>query len=472
MPNLLATLNTAAQTLRTFDRALAVTQNNVQNSQTPGYAKQRQTFDSLAFDPPNGLLGGVKAGPISNSRDRFAEQLVHRLQGSYGFDKAKAQGLQPVDGVFNLQAGNGIAAQLQQLSASFSAWSVSPNSQPSRQTVIDQASGFAGALRDTFHRIQQEAASTERRVRATVTEVNHLASLVRDYNVAVRRTGASDAGSEAALYETLEKLSFLLPVTPLYQQDGSVTLLTSGESPLVIGEDAFPLSVETSTHSVAFPDGLSTLQLIDGQGNAITAALEGGELGGLLDLRNRVFPSLIGGGDRQGSLNRFAQSLADKMNGLLTAGQTADGSPGSPLFTYEAARPAAIAGTIAVALSDASGLAAISSGPPVVANGVASSLALLAASPDPANQIDGQSYETFFANLAAGIGREVNRAAGGEERGAMLAAQARTLRGEISGVSLDEEAAQLLALQRSYEAAARMVTVVDELTQTILNMVR
>ena len=50
----------------------------------------------------------------------------------------------------------------------------------------------------------------------------------------------------------------------------------------------------------------------------------------------------------------------------------------------------------------------------------------------------------------------------------LSALQAR--RDSISGVSLDEEAANLIRYQRSYQAGARMITVADELLQTILNL--
>jgi flagellar hook-associated protein 1 FlgK len=51
-----------------------------------------------------------------------------------------------------------------------------------------------------------------------------------------------------------------------------------------------------------------------------------------------------------------------------------------------------------------------------------------------------------------------------------LVAQAKTLRQQLSGVSLDEEAIHLVQLQRSYQAASRIVSVVDQLAQSILNI--
>jgi flagellar hook-associated protein FlgK len=60
MGNLFSALGTAGESLKAFETGLNVTQNNVTNANTPGYADQVPVFDSLSFQPHNGLLGGVQ----------------------------------------------------------------------------------------------------------------------------------------------------------------------------------------------------------------------------------------------------------------------------------------------------------------------------------------------------------------------------------------------------------------------------
>jgi flagellar hook-associated protein 1 FlgK len=48
--------------------------------------------------------------------------------------------------------------------------------------------------------------------------------------------------------------------------------------------------------------------------------------------------------------------------------------------------------------------------------------------------------------------------------------QLQNQRNSVSGVSLDEEAANLVQFQRAYQAAARIVNVIDTLTQTAINL--
>lgn len=478
MANLFATLNNASQALRAYDRALSVTQNNVQNAQTPGYARQRLNFLALPFEPAGGLLGGVRPGAMETARDRYAESAVQSALSSLGYFTAQANGLSQLDGLLNLQAGNSIPGALGELFQSFSAWSVNPNSTLARQTVLSAAGQLAGAFQQTVAGVERQGLDAQRQAGDIVAKINSLSAEISQYNARIRNTQNPDAGVDANLHQTLDALSELVNFTALYQEDGSVSVLLGGQVALVVGEHSYAISTSVSFPSgnaPSLPDGTPPLRIIGPDGSDITSIAASGSLGGALDVRNRVVPGLLGDGNQPGSLNQLAQSLADRVNALLQSGQTSSGPPpvnGLPLFRYDTAHPTNVARSLAVENLAAQDLAAISPGPPYVSNGIALALAGLQNSQDPADQVNGQSYLDFYASLAAGVGREAQKAGESRADHDLFAAQARLLRQEISGVSLDEEATHLIELQRSYEAAARMVTVVDELTKTVIDMLR
>ncbi|MEJ7607204.1 MAG: flagellar basal body protein [Bryobacteraceae bacterium] len=62
MSNLLASLRTSSGALDALQQSVAVSQNNVTNASTPGYARQRLRMTALEFAPSQGFMGGVKAG--------------------------------------------------------------------------------------------------------------------------------------------------------------------------------------------------------------------------------------------------------------------------------------------------------------------------------------------------------------------------------------------------------------------------
>lgn len=478
MSNLFATMNNTAQALRTYDRALSVVQNNIQNAQTPGYARQRQSFVALPFQPAAGLLGGVKAGIVESGRDRYAEASVQNSLSSLGYYSFQAGSLAEIDQLLSLQNQNGIPEALGRMFQSFSAWSVNPNSTLARQTVIAAAGNAASAFRQTAASLDQKAQQTQLQARDFVAQINSLASAVSGYNAYVRAHAEPDASADANVHQALDALSELANFTTIAQPDGTISVLLGGQTALVVGENTYPISMDVSFGSgapPALPDGMPPMRIRSADGTEITGAITGGTLGAALDLRNRIIPHFLGDGNQSGVLNQLAGGLAGRVNSLLQAGQASSGPPaiaGQALFGFDSSSPSTIAKSLHVEALDPSALAAISPGPPYQSNGTALALAALQNSHDPADQIDGMSFLDFYAHLAAGIGSETQRAQNNKADHELYAAQARSLRQEMSGVSLDEEAVQLMELQRSYEATARLVTVVDELTQTVLNMLR
>jgi flagellar hook-associated protein 1 FlgK len=197
-------------------------------------------------------------------------------------------------------------------------------------------------------------------------------------------------------------------------------------------------------------------------------------LGALLNLTNTVIPSIIGNGAQQGSLNVMAQQFADRVNTLLTSGNISDGPPPVPgvaLFTYDAANPTNTAASLAVdpTVTPAQ-LAAISTGPPEVANGIPLALAALSTPVQAADKIDGVSYTQYFGQIAGDVGGLLSTATNEQGVQQSLVSQAQSLQQQYEGVSLDEEATILMQFQRAYDASSRFITVLDNLTQDAVNM--
>jgi flagellar hook-associated protein 1 FlgK len=106
------------------------------------------------------------------------------------------------------------------------------------------------------------------------------------------------------------------------------------------------------------------------------------------------------------------------------------------------------------------------------ANDVPLALADLADSQAAADKINGVNYTEFLALTASAIGSQSAEVTNAADIQADVVAQARSLRASLSGVSLNEEAVHLIEFQRAYEAMARMTTVLNEMTETILTILR
>lgn len=475
--SLLASLLTSSSTLSVFDRAVEVTQNNVANATTPGYVTQRLTLNPLPFDPALGLPGGLSAGDVQSARDEFADAAVRRRQESFGTFSQRSASLQAVEGMLDLSAASGIPGALADLFQSFSAWSLTPSSGIARQTVVDNAQKVATSFRSTAAKLAQASGDADRQISQTVDQINGLGARLQAYNIDRQHDDRSDAALDAKIHNTLEELSQVANYTAIFQQDGSVTVMLGGQTPLVVGSHAYQVSAE-----FAVPAGLPpgnpgvppSAIIMDSAGRDITSQFTGGKLGALLDVRNHVIASFLGDVNQPGELNRLAQTFADRVNQLLTSGNISDGpppQPGVPLFSYDTTNATRVAATLAVdsALTPDQ-LAAIDPGPPYVSNGTALNLAGLGNPLNAANQIDSFSFTEFYGSLAARVGRQLSDAQDQKDIQKQLLTQAQSLREQVSGISLDEQAVLLIQFQRAYQANAKLITVLSDLTLVAVNL--
>jgi len=477
MSGLLTALQSSAGAMQAFEQALETIGNNVSNSSTPDYADQTATLDALPFDPNEGLPGGVVAGAVQSARDEFSEQNVRQNTSALGTLEATSQNLSAIQTSFPVSSDSGVAGALNSLFQNFSSWSVTPTSGASQQTVINGAQSVVQAFQQAYASLAQASTGTAQQIQQTVTQINNYASQLAADNQQIQNGDRNDAGLDAQIHSTLENLSELGDVTATQQSDGSWQVLLGGQTPLVIGAQSYAISTTVSTPPGApatVAGGNPPTRILDFQGNDITGSISDGKLAGYLQVQNTVLPSIIGGAYQQGSLNQLAQGVADTVNNLLTSGNISNGPPavpGIPLFTYNAATPTSVASTLGVNNAVTPGqLASIQPGSPEVSNGIALQLANLSNPTGATGQINGLSFTEFYGSIAAQVGQQASDAQSQLQVQQQTVAQAQNLRSQISGVSLNEEAAKLVQFQTAYQATAQTVNILDTLTQDTINM--
>ncbi len=469
MGSLFSALNTASQALSAFQQAIDVSQNNVANANSPGYAKQVPGMQAVDIQSPNGVIGGVTE-QTQDTRNAFADAAVQQQQSLLGQFQQLQTSLAPLQGIMDVSANSAIPSALNQLFQSFSQWSSQPSSAPYQSAVVAAAQNTAAAFQQVASQLAGARSTITQDLQSTVAQINQDAAKIQSYNASIA-AGNSNPGLQAQMESTLEDLSTLTDIQTLPGVGGMVTVLVGGQTPLVIGTQVNALQVGSDVANAV--NGPPNATILDSTGNDVTAHVTSGKLAALLSVRNGLIPSLIGGGQQAGGLNTLAQSLADTVNNLLEQGSTTPAPPfqaGTALFSYTAAPPAGIAASLHVVSGfQPSQLAAVDPGPPVVSNGIALKLAGL--DTDPAGQINGLSFSEYFGSLAASVGNAVNSANSSAAAQAQTLVQAKNLQQQLSGVSLDEEAVRLLQLQRSYQAASKVVTVIDQMTQSLMNMI-
>jgi len=452
MGNLLTTLLNTAGAMDTFQKGLSVVANNVANANSPGFARQDASLLARRFDLSQGLGGGVDSGALINSRQSFLERSVLEQVQTLGRYAQRVSSLEQIESVFDVTQLSGISGAIDGLFQSFSQLSVSPNDTSSRQAVIRAAGLVTNAFQYASDALGAASSRTKTELQNSVASVNAIGERLQQLNSTIRKDARAiqDPGVEAQVYAALEELSEYTDFTVLRGEDGSFDVAIGGQTPLTIGDHFFPLEADTS----------GTIPVIRNyEGTDITSQIKGGRIRGSLDFASSVLPTITS------DLNLLAKTIADTVNTTLQAGVDLGGSaPSIDLFSYNSATDAA--STLAVTAITPSDLAAALASAPG-GNGNALDLAALGAS----LTVGGQTFAQFYGKIAGYVGSELASARGDSHTQTLLVAQAHSLRNEQSGVSLDEEAAKVIEFQRSYQASAELVRVINSLTETLMGMI-
>ena len=461
MSSLFGTLSIALRSLLAQQGAMGTTVNNIANANTPGYSRQRPVLceEEPVFDGRLLIGTGVTMSSIESIRDKILELRIQQETQQQGSADAFVTSMGQVEALFNETAGVGLQDMLSRFFDSFQALSVNPTDLPLRQAVLTSAENLAGAFRQTTSSLATVRSGLDRSVVQTVDEINQLTSQIAGLNgqiQALEGTG-QDAGALADQRNTaLDQLAGLVDIAVIDSGGGRLAITTTGGSPLVAGVISVPLQAQI--------DPASGMHHVYSQGTDISSALTGGKTKGLLDACDDAIPSI------QSDLDDLAAALISSVNSLHQAGYDLNGSAGLDFFTpvtqLVPGSNEGAAASFAVALTDPAKVAASSDGTPG-SNGIATVLAALRSQA----VVAGQKAGDFYANLVFRIGNQISDANAQLEAGNLVLTQLQNQRSAVSGVSLDEEAASLIRYQRAFEASARVIAVVDELTTTVLNMV-
>lgn len=452
MGNLLTSLLNSTNALDVFSRGLQVVQNNVSNSSTPGYVTQTATFIAEPFDLDTGAPGGVTAGPVQSSRDLYLEQNVRTAQSALGFSTQQASDLSEISNLYSVNGTSGVGPAIDQLFNDFSALSVNPNDTTARQTVLNDAGTLAQSIQQVATGLGTASQQIAGNAQGQISEINSLAGTIAQINGEGIRDpqGGTDAGLDAQLNATLEQLSQYTNYTAIQQSDGSTTVLIGGQTPLVVGNQVDAIQGDFSSPQAT---------ILDSTGQDITSQITGGQLAGSLTDYNTTVPSYVTG------LNTLAQGIADQVNTALDNGVDENGNaPTQNLFTYNPVAPALSLAVNSSLTPDE--IAAALPGAPG-GNGNALSLASLGS----AATVNGATFAGYYGQLGSQVGNDSANATSSQTTGTSVLTQAQTLRSNVSGVSLDDQAAQLIQFQTAYQAVTKMISLLDDLTSAVINMI-
>ncbi|NYG58699.1 flagellar hook-associated protein 1 FlgK [Nocardioides daedukensis] len=453
----MASFNTALSGLRYSQVAMDVASNNLANVGTDGYVRRRVVGASSStqdvaglWSRGNGVGDGVTVAGIDRLANQFLDVRARKEHGTQAFLDTRGVVLDRVEAGIGEPGTAGVSAALASYRSSWQNLSNNPGNEAARSQVLVAAETLVDAFAVQHRNVVTEEEGLRSQLLVNVREVNILAAdLARtNQSIAEAQGNGIDAGTLLDQRDSLTlKLSEMTGASGTVRADGGMDVALNGVS-LVAGNKAGTLELTAGVNPDGSGGGAVALAITTSSGTTMLPAGISGEVGAIAELLTTTLPSYRAG------LDAVAQDFADEMNAAHQAGFDLEGNPGQALFSYT---PPDVVASLQVALSDGKGVAASA----IAGGGLDGSNADLLST---SSGVEG-SYQRLVAVFGTEVA-SVHRLAANQQ---VLTKQVDNSRESLSGVSIDEEMVNLVSAQRSYEAASRVMTVMDSVLDTLIN---
>ena len=450
-------LSIARSALLTQQKAIDVTGHNVANASTDGYTRQRLRL--TAADPlvtPIGQLGrGVVADGIERVRDQFLDASYRKENGDYSRFSTTSQTLSSVDGIFGEPSDTGLASALDGMWSAFGDLANDPTSQAARELARQAGADVARRFQSADSRLAAIQTGAVDQMRARVDEVNGIMQQIADLNTRIRSVSAGQREApdvKDTRDRLIDRLSSLVGVRVLPRTDGTVAV-AAGDALLVDGGQASAIELRDQGNG-QFGIGV--------KGGVGTINVQGGEIGALVELSTRTLPGL------RADLSALAKGIVTEVNALHVGGKTLGGATGINFFNPTGLTAASMQLSAEVQASTDNIAAGQSGG--VGDNAIA--LAIAGLRSQGVASFGGQSIDGAYQQLVSRVGVLVRDASDKATAQEAVVSHVNEQRQGVSGVSTDEELTNLIQQQNAFAAAARLVTVADDMMQAVIGMVR
>ena len=463
-------LNNALSGLQAAQASLNVISSNIANAQTPGYSREVVPIESQIVGTST---AGVTTGLVQRQVDQNLAEAARQQDTATSAATTTDTYFQQLQSLFGqVNSSNSLGTVLGNFASALQSLSTTPEDPIAQQNAVSTGQSLAQRLNSLSSGIQQIRTGVDSDLATSVSTLNTALQSIANYNNAIthaQATGVSTASLEDQRDKALDQVAQLMGVSDFTRPDGSMVVLTTSGKVLV-DSSAVQLSYTqagtvTATTPMS-PLGLGSLDL--------TGEITTGKIGALLNLRDQQLPNVTA------ELNQFS-------NGLFNATSTPTlGTTNSGLGATNDANHFFAAVDVTNGVDNS---ASIQVNPDLIAN--PGLLDGTLANPDPTisqGLIDGlNAAQTFAAagnfanstttslnNYAAQIvGQTANAAATASDNASFqtsLQTSVQARASSVSGVSVDQELANLTVFQNMYAASAHVLSVVQNMFDALLQI--
>lgn len=478
MSGLFRSLNIGSQSLYVSRQGIDTTSHNIANAQTEGYSRQR--LDLQQRDPiaKHGVLlgSGVFVRSVDRIHDKFLQDQLNSANTDAGNSEARSDALARIEAIFSPELNSSIATELNKFFSSWQNLSKYPEELTVRTQVREQGKNLAEAFRRIDLDLRRQRKGINEYIEKSAEDVSHKLTTIAKLNDRIREMEVGGKNDSNDLRDQRDRLiqglSEVVNINYYEDQDGMITI--HGPSDVLFVDRGRAAKVEVQQNGQN--EGLFDVIIVDSEDSTsrnVTDHIKGGKLAGLLHVRDTVARQLI---DHN---NNMVVSLVDQFNAIHKQGfgiEQFREVNGRGFFADVKDQDFA-AQNMKIDISIANSTDAISTSSlmnSVGDNVIANKLARLQTQKIISNGDESQAstLNDYYADYIGILGMESLKVKQIQEADNIILADLKSRRESISGVSLDEEATNLIRWQTAFTASSKVITTIDEMLETVLSLKR
>jgi flagellar hook-associated protein 1 FlgK len=455
-------LDTGVSALRAAQTIVDVAAHNIANADTEGYTRQEAALRAI---PPvrtyvngpglvlNQIGRGVEVERVRRLRDGLIDVQYRDVRGLTDEYHARSNALQQIEVTLDEPSDQGLQALLGRFFNGLREVATAPESIAARSAALEQATNLAAGFNRAARLLTAQQTDLDRSLDVQVGEINARAEEVAALNAKIRI--ASVAGSPANdLLDRrdllLDELAGLAGATFEAGPENSVNVLVGGRR-LVDNVTVNALATQ--------PDaGNNNLRQVIFASDSAPVTPLGGSLKGIVDSRDVSVAGVLA------DLDELASSLIAAVNTQHQVGYGLNDETGLTFFTGTGALDIAVDPSLRANPQRLAASAA--AGEP---GNSANARALAGVQYQPLLNGGTTTIDDGYRAMVAALGVSSRQAQSMEQSQDTLGRHLEVVRQSVSGVSIDEEMTNLVKGQHAYSAAARIITTVDEMLDTLVN---
>lgn len=310
-------LSSASSALQLFSLGLQVTGNNIANASTPGYVREQlKVYPTAPYQIGPVLVGsGAQAAGVQQVLDRFLESRIHTANTDYAASSTRLDTYTNLQAVVRELGDQDLSTSLNNFLTAVQNVANQPDDPAFRNIVIQQGQLFTQDVVNLRSRVNELRDSISGQIRSLTAEANTLIDEIAQLNPQIGRLEAngldlSEAGAlRVQRLNALNRLSEIIPVRVTEQPSGSIDVFTSSDFLILSGFSQHLNSVVAPTES-----GVAEINVETSQTRAPIGA-NGGELGGLIESRDRILTGFLD------QLDQFVSAVVSEFNKIHAAGE-------------------------------------------------------------------------------------------------------------------------------------------------------